>query len=100
MAFFRNVYLFGLFVLGEVTRTVFLFLLIEFGDQLVDLLVQISTFLGRSRDDQRRARFIDKNGVDLIDDGEIQLSLHFVLQRKSQIVTQVVEAEFVVGRIG
>ena len=41
-----------------------------------ELLVHIGRFHAGARDDQRRARFIDEDGVNLVDNGEIMTALH------------------------
>ena len=58
------------------------------------------TVLGRSRDDERRARLVDQDGVDLVDDRVVQLALHVVLEPQLHVVAQVVEAELVVRAVG
>ena len=46
----------------------------------IDFVVQVGRFLRRARDDQRRARFVDQDAVDLVDDREVVPALH-VLRR-------------------
>ena len=69
-------------------------------DQAVEDLVEIRTVLGRARDDQRRARLVDQDGVDLVDDGEVVRTLHHLAPVIDQVVAQIVEAELVVGAVG
>ena len=69
-------------------------------NQGVDLDVELGALLGRAGNDQRRARLVDQDRIDLVDDGERQLALHAVLEAERQVVAQVVEAEFVVGAVG
>src|SRR6218665_2283895 len=45
-------------------------------------------------DDQRRARLVDQDGIDLIDDGVVQALLHAVLRFVDHVVAQIVEAVF------
>ncbi|MNY08235.1 hypothetical protein D3C86_1410780 [compost metagenome] len=66
----------------------------------IDDLVEVRAVLGRTRDDQRRARFVDQDGVDFIDDGEVVAALHHLATVIDQVVAQIVEAEFVVGAVG
>ena len=49
---------------------------------------------------QRGTRFVDEDGVHLVDDGEIVPALHFVFLIDDHVVAQVVEAELVVRTIG
>jgi hypothetical protein len=53
-----------------------------------------------ARDDQRCACFVDKDRVDLVDNGEESLALHQIALLPGHIVAQVVEAELVVGAVG
>ena len=69
-------------------------------DQAVQDLVQVRAVLGRARDDQGRARLVDQDGVDLVDDGEVVRALHHLAPVIDQVVAQIVEAELVVGAIG
>ena len=71
----------------------------KLGNQFVDLLIEVSAFLGGPRDDQRRPGLVDQNRVHFIDDCKIQFALRFGFKRKREIVPQVVEAKFVIGRI-
>ena len=54
---------------------------------------------GRARDDERRARLVDEDRVDLVDDGEVVTALHHVGRLPRHVVAQVVEAELVVGAV-
>ena len=56
--------------------------------------------LGRTGNNERGTGVIDKDGVDLIDDGVMMLPLDEVIHTDSHIVTEVVEAELVVGTKG
>ena len=70
--------------------------LAQLRDRAIDDVVGVGRFLGGARDDQRRARFVDENRVDLVDDREIVFALNVVVQVELHIVAQIVEAEFVV----
>ncbi len=67
---------------------------------LVHAHVEIGVVLGLAGDDQRRARLVDQDRIDFIDNGEIQAALHALVGRIDHVVAQVVEAEFVVGAVG
>ena len=66
----------------------------------VDLAVQLGAVLGRPGDDQRRARLVDQDAVDLVHDAEVERPLDHRLAREFHVVAQVVEAELVVGAVG
>ena len=50
----------------------------QFGNELVDGDVAVRHVFGRARDDERRARLVDQNAVDLVDDGEAVAALRHV----------------------
>ena len=47
-----------------------------------------------------RARLVDEDGVDFVDDREIVAALDHLLEMELHIVAQIVEAELVVGGVG
>ena len=73
--------------------------------QLGELDVEVGRLLGGAGDDQRRARLVDEDVVDLVDDREVVHAdrlavlvdapavLDLLLQRRRHVVAQVVEAE-------
>ena len=79
--------------------------------QLREALVVVSRLLGRAGDDQRRARLVDEDVVDLVDDREVVAGerlavvvvaaavLDLLVQRGRHVVAQVVEAELGVGAV-
>src|SRR5690606_16195658 len=67
---------------------------------LVDLDVELGRLVGRAGDDQRGARLVDQDRVDLVDDGVVQAALVAVGLGHRHVVAQVVEAELVVGAVG
>src|SRR3546814_3611240 len=69
-------------------------------DQPVDLQGQRRAVVGGPGDDQRRARLVDQDGVDLVDDRVVEVALDHVLQAELHVVAQIVEAELVVGAVG
>ena len=62
-------------------------------------VVEVGRLLGGAGDDQRRARLVDQDVVDLVDDRVCVLALDAVLQRGRHVVAQVVEAELRVGAV-
>jgi hypothetical protein len=93
-------------LLGERDRVVLLvervvLVLAELRDDLVDLGVLVRRGLAGAADDQRRARFVDQDRVDLVDDREVQLAaLGVVVDAELHVVAEVVEAELVVLAVG
>jgi hypothetical protein len=61
---------------------------------------EAGVLLGRPRDDQRCPGLVDQDRIDLVDDREVKLSLDAGLDARLHVVSQVVEAEFVVGSVG
>ena len=92
--------LLGLLIDGEVAGAVLFLDLDQLRHHLVHARIQLGAVCGRSGDNQGRARLVDEYGIDLVDDGEIQASLHPLLQREGQVVVHVVETELVVGAVG
>ncbi len=66
----------------------------------IDLVVEVGRFLGGSGDDERRPRFVDKDAVHLVDDGELVPALHEMRELELHVVAQVVEPELVVRAVG
>ena len=64
--------------------------------QLDRAVVDVGRLLDRPADDQRRARLVDEDRVDLVDDREVQLALDVLGERELHVVAQVVEAVLVV----
>ena len=65
------------------------------------LVVHLVFALGdRTTDDERRTCVIDEHRVNLIDDGVVVSALYEVERRGGHVITQVVEAEFVVRTKG
>ena len=61
--------------------------------QAGELHVQVGCLFGRARDDQRRARLVDQDVVDLVDDRERVAALDLFGELRGHVVAQVVEAE-------
>ena len=74
--------------------------LVELGDVGVDGVVELGTVVERTGNDQRGARLVDQDRIDLVDDGVGVPALHHVLEPVLHVVAQVVEAELVVGAVG
>ncbi len=74
--------------------------LVELRDIGVDGVIELGTIVERPRNDQRRACFVDQDGVDFVDDGEGVAALHHVLDPVLHVVAQIVEAQLVVGAVG
>ena len=67
--------------------------------ELRELVVEVGGLLGLARDDQRRARLVDEDVVDLVDDRVAVAALGLALDRVGEVVAQVVEAELGVGAV-
>ena len=96
----------GLFdpVLGQHDVLGLLVLLVVLGIELlhdgVDREVELALVVGRAGNDQRRARLVDQDRIDLVDDGVVERAVHHLPALVLHVVAQVIEAEFVVGRVG
>jgi hypothetical protein len=69
------------------------------GDDLVDPVVFVRRFLGRTRNDQRGSRLVDEDAVDLVDNGIVKVPLDIILEGELHVVPQVVKPEFVVRAV-
>ena len=74
-------------------------LLFQPRDEEIRHLIQLGRFLALAGDDERRPRLVDEDGVDLVDDGECVPALDHLLLVDGHVVTQVVEAELIVGAV-
>ena len=72
----------------------------QFWNDLVDAVVLVGGFFGRPGNDQRRAGFVDQDGVHFVDDSEMVAALDAVRQVVLHVVAEIVEAEFVVRAVG
>ena len=73
---------------------------LEAVDDQCELGVPVRGLVGRAADDQRRARLVDEDRVDLVHDGVVVAALDEVVLAPRHVVAQVVEAELVVGAVG
>ena len=80
-------------------RLLHLLALLQLGNDLVDLVILVGGFLAGAADDERRARFVDQDGVHLVDDAEVVPALHALAQVELHVVAQVVEPELVVRTV-
>ncbi len=89
---------------GERHRALLFVLLVilgrELGDELVGAAIELGGILGRAGDDQGRARLVDQDRIDFVDDGVAERPLHHVFEPELHVVAEVIEAEFVVGAVG
>jgi hypothetical protein len=74
--------------------------LVELGQEGIDGVVEFRAVVERAGDDQRRARLVDQDRVDFVDDGVGMATLDHVLQPVLHVVAQIVEAVFVIGAVG
>ena len=69
-------------------------------DDLGELDVPLGRLVGRAADDERGARLVDEDRVDLVDDREVVAALDQLLGAPRHVVAQVVEPELVVRAVG
>ena len=51
------------------------FAALQLRDDAIDFVIQVGRLFGRTGDDQRRARFVDQDAVDFVDDREVVAAL-------------------------
>src|SRR5439155_10306595 len=71
----------------------------ELGDNAIYASIFVGGFFAGPRNNKRGAGLVDQDGIHFINDGEIVLALHALLQVKLHVVAQIVEAEFVIGAV-
>ena len=76
------------------------FALLQGADEAIRLFIQVGGLVARAGDNQRRARFVDEDGVHLVHDGEVMTALHHVLLIDHHVVAQIVKAHLVVRAVG
>ena len=89
---------------GERDLLVFFFyrkvvLYLQRPDESVRTLVHVCRLVTFSRNYQRCSRFVDQDGVDFVDDGIVELTLHHRFFVNDHVITQIVETVFVVRSI-
>ena len=62
--------------------------------------IEVALVVGGARDNQRGARFINKDRIHLVDDGIVEGALRHLAALMLHVVAQIIEAELVVGGIG
>ena len=73
----------------------------ELLDERLPLVVLMGRDRGRSADDQRRARFVDQDGIHFVDDREMVAALDLLLARRGHaVVAQIIETELRVRPVG
>ncbi len=72
---------------------------VQAGREAGELDVQVGRLFGGAGDDQRRARLVDQDVVDLVHDREGVPALHLFGEILGHVVAQVVEAELRVGAV-
>ncbi len=72
----------------------------EVANEPREVVVRTRSGLGLTGDDQRRPRFVDEDGIDLVHDRERMAALNAVLEGGRHVVPQVVEPELGVGAVG
>ena len=100
----------GLFVddVVGVDVDVFLFLVVALGDDLLAEAaykvfragIHLRGLFAHAGDDERRARLIDQNGVDLVDDGKGMSALDEFACVDGHVIAQVIKAHFVIRAVG
>ena len=70
--------------------------LLQVADGLRHDAVVVRRLRAGTRDDERRARLVDEDGVHLVDDRIVQVTLHHLALGEHHVVAQIVKAELVV----
>ena len=71
----------------------------QHGHHLVHGLVLRRVVVCLTADDERCARFVNQDGVDFVNDGEVKATLHAVFGFVHHVVAQIIKTKFVVGTV-
>ena len=85
---------------GALLLVLLVILGLKIGDELVDLAIKLGRILGGAGNDERRARLVDQDRIDLVDNRVVERALHHLLEPELHVVAEIVEAELVVGAVG
>ena len=85
---------------GFAGRGVHFLAFFQLGDDAIHPGVLVGGLFAGAGNDQRSAGFVDQDRIHFIDDGEVVLALHAIMNIKLHVVAQIVEAELVVGAVG
>ena len=66
---------------------------------MVHGLVLRGVIVGLTADDERRARLVNQNGINLVNDGVVEAALYAVFGFIDHVVAQIVKAKLVVGAV-
>ena len=72
----------------------------KFFRHFVSAWVSCHVITCRAGDDQRGSRFVNQNGVHLVDDDVIEPALNLLIPLRLHVVTKIVESEFAVRSVG
>ena len=68
--------------------------------EAVSHLIHFGGLFALAGDDQRGTRFVDQDGVDLVDDGKVKGTLNHLTFIGDHVVAEEVEADLVIGAVG
>src|SRR3546814_16086885 len=68
-------------------------------DLLVDADIKLGLVVGGARDDERGARLVDQERIDLVEAAEVEGAMDHLHPLELHIVAQLIEAKLVIGRI-
>src|SRR5580658_1907685 len=72
----------------------------QFRNDAVDLVVLVGGFFAGPGNNQRRARFVNQDGIHFVDNGEVVAALHAIVDVELHVVAQIIEAVLVIGSVG
>ena len=99
MAGFRKQDLMGLFIDGEIARTIFLLDAGQLRNDCVHAVIQLGTVFGLTGYDQWCSCLIDQDRVHLVHDRVRQPALHTLGRQKHHVVPQIIEPEFAIRAV-
>src|SRR5664279_3485155 len=88
------------FIYPIIAFTLFFFLARELGGNASHLHIKFDTVVGLAGNNQWRARFINQDGVNFINQRISQAALDALLGRIDHVVAQIVKPKFIIGAVG
>lgn len=69
-------------------------------NQRIDISIMPRRRFGGTGDDQWCPRLIDEDGIDFVDDCEVEIALHAIFGTQRHVVAQIIKTELVIGAVG
>ena len=96
MPLISQINLAGLLIDTEITRSFFFQLPLQVGHDFVHLRIQYRAVFSCTRNYEWSSRFVDQYGIDFVNNGIGEFTLHTKIAEERHVVTQIVKSQFIV----